>query len=71
MVADPPAVPPTTTPEVDPTVATVISLLLHKPPVVASVKVVVSPPQRLLAPDIADNALTVSERVARHPAPTV
>ena len=52
-----PAVTPVTTPEPDPTVAMVISLLLHTPPEVASLNVVVRPGHTLVVPVIDGNAL--------------
>jgi hypothetical protein len=57
-------------PEVDPIVATGVLLLLHVPPVITSVNVVVVPGQMLNVPVIADGTgLTVTIVVARHPVP--
>jgi hypothetical protein len=47
-----PAATPDTRPDVALTVATDTSLLLHTPPDVGLVKVVLAPPQILVAPDI-------------------
>ena len=66
MITAVPAPAPKTLP-VEPTVATVISLLLHVPPP-ASDKVVVNPEQTLRLPSIAvGNGLTVTTAVVIHP----
>jgi hypothetical protein len=63
-----PVVIPLTMPEVDPTVATEVVLLVHVPPGVASVSVIVDPAQTLVGPPMAAGvALTVTIVVARHP----
>ena len=63
---------PLTTPDDEPTVAIVASLLLHVPPVVISDNVVVDPTQTEAAPVIADgSALTVSDLDVTHPADVV
>jgi len=56
-----PAVTPVTTPLLVPMVATVVLLLLHEPPAVASLSVVVRPEQTLAVPVMeAGNGLTVT-----------
>ena len=62
-----PAATPVTTPFDEPIVAIVISLLLHVPPTVASVSVVVRPIQALIVPPITENAVTVTTVVTLHP----
>jgi hypothetical protein len=63
-------VPPVNDPEVSPMVATVVLLLLHVPPVVTSINVVVVPGQILSVPVIVDGiGLTVTIVVARQPVP--
>ena len=65
VIADVPPVTPVTTPVVEPIVAIVVVPLVHVPPVVASVNVVVSPWQTLAVPDIpAGLAFTVTTWVA-------
>lgn len=71
MIVVPPAT-PVTTPVVAPTVATDVALLLQVPPGVASLSVVVCPEHTSSVPVMADgNALTVTTRMAKHPAPVV
>jgi hypothetical protein len=53
IVSTPAVAPPVTTPLDDPTVASVVLLLLHEPPVVASVRVIADPVHTLFAPAIA------------------
>jgi hypothetical protein len=56
-----PVATPVTTPEDDPTVATVVVELIHEPPLVASVSVIDDPAQTVLPPLIAAGAaVTVS-----------
>jgi hypothetical protein len=63
-----PAATPVTTPEVALIVATVTLLLLHVPPVVASLSVSVEPAHTPATPDIAEGALfTVTTLVTLHP----
>lgn len=70
MMAVPPATPDTM--PVDPTVAVPVVLLLHIPPVVASVRFVVAPAQTEAVPPItAGKRLTVNGLVAKHPPATV
>ena len=60
-----PTTPPVTTPEINPTVATAVLLLLQVPPPVPSNKAVVDPEQTVLVPVIlAGKALTVTIAVA-------
>jgi hypothetical protein len=68
MVAVPPVPIPLTDPIPGSTVATVVLLLLHVPPVVASFNGVEDPEQTLVAPVI-DNGkgLTVTVAVIEHP----
>ena len=49
-----PAVTPVTTPVAEPTVATDGVVLLHEPPLVASLNVEVEPGQTVIVPEIAD-----------------
>ena len=56
-----------TIPEDEPMVATPVLLLLHVPPVVASVSGVVAATHDEVGPEMGDNALTVSMRVAKQP----
>ena len=64
--------PPVTTPVKDPMLAVPVELLLHVPPAVASVNVVVSPEQTLRVPSIAvGNGLTVTIVVITQPVPNV
>lgn len=60
-----------TNPVDEPMVATAVLLLLHVPPPVASVSVVVLPAHNELRPDMADSGFTVSTTVAKHPPGTV
>ena len=55
-----------TNPEED-TVAVVVLLLLHVPPVVASVNIVVAPIQIFVDPEIDDTELTVTTMFVLHP----
>lgn len=65
-----PAAPPVTVPAT--TVATVVLLLLHTPPVVVSVRAVVSPAHILLVPLIAAGlGFTVNEVVVIQPVGSV
>jgi 1,4-dihydroxy-2-naphthoate octaprenyltransferase len=60
-----PAATPVTTPVAAPTVAILVAPLLHVPPVVRSLSVVLAPAQTTRVPVIADGAaLTVTSRVA-------
>ena len=62
-----PAATPVTRPEPEPIVAIDTSLLLHVPPLVASVSVVVAPSQTLSVPPIvAGSGLMVTNVVLRH-----
>ena len=64
-----PAVMPDTTPEEEPTVATVVLLLVQLPPAEPSVNVVVWPIQTLAVPPIAaGNGFTVTGTKVLHPA---
>ncbi len=64
----PPALVPVTTPEVEPTVATVVGLEAHVPPETAFERVTVAPTQAVDGPDITDGAaFTVISRVVKHP----
>lgn len=64
-----PAVTPVTTPVPEPTVALAL-LLLHVPPGVTSVNVIVAPSHKLPLPDIADGfAFTVTTALVVHPVP--
>ena len=67
-----PAATPVTTP-VEPIVAIEVLLLLHVPPVVASVNAVVEPTHPLVAPDIAATEVpdTVTTKVEKHPVGSV
>jgi len=61
---------PDTTPDVAPTVAMDVLLLLQLPPDVASVNVIVDPVHTVLLPDIADTPLvTVIDFVTMQPPP--
>jgi hypothetical protein len=61
IVAVPPAVPtPSTTPVAGSTLAIVLSLLLHVPPGVISLNVVVDPTHTPVVPVIGDNGFTVT-----------
>jgi hypothetical protein len=61
-----PVVTPLTMPDDEPTVATVVLLLIQVPPAVASVTVIVEPAHTLVGPLIAAGAgLTVTTAVAR------
>ena len=63
-----PGVSPCTTPDVRPIEAMVGSLLLHVPPVTASVSVSVVPGHKVSAPTIdGGSGLTVTEVVTKHP----
>ena len=63
-------VPPVSKPVVSPIDAMPVLLLLHVPPVVPSINVVVVPAQILSTPEIDDGmGLTVTIVVARHPVP--
>ena len=65
MMIDVPTVKPLTIPVLLPTVATVVLLLLHVPPGVASESDVVLPTHKVFVPDIATgNGVTVSIAVA-------
>ena len=68
MVAVPAVEPAVTTPDVLPILAMVGSLLLHSPPEVASLSVLLAPTQALSVPVIADGVgATVTIVVARQP----
>ena len=59
-------------PDEEPTVATVVALLAHVPPVVTSLKPVVKPTQTVAVPVIDEgNGLTVTTNVAIQPVPRV
>ncbi len=65
MITDVPAATPDTTPLPEPTVDTDVVPLLHVPPAVALLSVVVSPAQTLFVPDMeAGKGLTVIGVVA-------
>jgi hypothetical protein len=71
VISEVPADIPVTTPVEEPTVATVGLLLLHVPPDVVFVRLVVAPTQATTVPPIAaGNGLTVSVAVRLHPAPS-
>jgi hypothetical protein len=55
-----PAVTPETIPVNEPIAATVGELLLHKPPLVAFVRVVVDPVQMLVVPEMAATAAAIT-----------
>lgn len=66
-----PVVAPVTTPDAEPTGAIAVLLLLHAPPVVASVSVIVAPTHTLLLPVIAaGEVLTVTVAVVAQPVPS-
>ena len=68
MIVAVPAKTPVTKPLPEPTVATVVVPLLHVPPVVASLKLVVKPAQTFKVPVIAEgNGLTVKIAVVIQP----
>lgn len=56
-----------TRPVVDPIVATAVLLLVHVPPGIELVSVVVLPAHNELSPDIGASALTVTTCVVKHP----
>jgi hypothetical protein len=58
-----------TRPDPDPMVATAVLLLVHVPPLVALVSVVVDPEHSEVSPPIANSGLTVTVCVTRHPVP--
>ena len=59
-------------PESEPTVATAALLLLHIPPVGASLNVVVEPSHTLVIPVMDDGSgLTVTSVVVRHPVDSI
>jgi hypothetical protein len=63
-----PGVPPVIVPDVDPIGAIVLLLLVHVPPVTASVSVVVSPEHTCVVPAIAvGSVFTVTAAVAWQP----
>ena len=63
---------PVTTPVEEPTVATLVLPLVHVPPLVISLKVVVNPAQTTAVPVTDDgNGLTVTTIVVIHPVPRV
>ena len=67
-----PADTPVTTPVVMPTVAVERELLVHVPPAIISVSVIVEPTQTSLLPIMAGgNAYTVTVTVAAQPVPNV
>jgi len=67
-----PDVTPLTTPVVEPMVATEVLVLLHVPPDVPSVNVVVLPAQTEVVPEIvAGTAFTVTTAIARQPPDTL
>src|SRR5437763_776971 len=67
-----PASTPVTTPLDDPIVATAVVLLIHVPPAIASVKLVVDPVQTSSEPAIAaGNGFTVKTAVALQPVESV
>ena len=71
METVPPDNPPTV-PDTEPTVATAVLLLVHIPPPVVSLSVLVAVVHRLGAPKMADGvARTVMGMVVLHPAPNV
>lgn len=68
MIVAVPAATPDTMPDAEPTEAVVASLLLHVPPVVASVSVMVLPMQTKVKPDMGAGVLnTVTDAVLKHP----
>ena len=60
MIFAAPEATPVTMPEVEPTVAIPVLLLLHVPPVVPSPNVVVAPTHAEVLPVIASNGVTVT-----------
>ena len=59
---------PLTIPEADPTVATEVALLVHVPPVVALLRVVVDPIHTFATPEIVSGkAFTVATFTVEHP----
>ena len=67
-----PAVTPYTEPVVEPTVPTAVLLLLHVPPAVPSVNVVVKPTHTVIVPVITPgNGFTVTTAVMIQPVPIV
>ena len=72
MIIEVPIATPETTPEADPTVATPVLLLLHVPPVTASVSVVVEPVQSVTVPRMAVGVgFTVTTKVAEQLVPEI
>ena len=67
MVVTPTVVPPVTNPVAEPMVAIVLFVLLHVPPVDASLKVVVWPKHKPETPVMAGTELTVTAAVIKHP----
>ena len=68
VIVSAPGVTPVIVPAPGKTVAIPVLLLLHVPPVVASIKIVVAPVQAVVAPVItAGNELTVTIDVVWHP----
>ena len=68
MIAVPLTEPPVAVPDVIPIVAVLVALLLHVPPVLASVKLPVDPEQIFVAPDINDGeGLMVTLILREHP----
>ena len=70
IVTLPPAI-PDNTPVAEPIVATPVLLLLQVPPPIPLIRAVVAPTHTLLAPVIADKALTVIPTLALQPAPVL
>lgn len=63
-----PAVNPVTTPDAEPIVATLVLLLVHRPPIVPLLNVVVDPSHTVVLPEIATGVwFTVILIVAAHP----
>ena len=63
-----PAVPPVITPVVNIILAVAVALLLHEPPAVASVSVLLRPEHTFSEPMmVAGNGFTVTTSVAMHP----
>ena len=70
MTAEP-DVPLSTDPLEEPIAATLASLLLQVPPVVASASMVVRPEHMEETPVIADIGLTITKAIAEHPVSNV
>ena len=65
-----PGVPPVTTPDVRPMVATVVLLLTHVPPAAVLLNVAVFPWHIAVIPDIGERVTTVTIAVEVHPGAT-